>query len=325
MRICRHFSGVPAAARGAVVALGNFDGVHLGHRMVIGRANARAGELGAPRAVLSFEPHPVEVLRPDSAPLRLTPFRGKVRRLAECGVAWFFCLHFTRAFSERSPDWFVEEVLVRGLGVRAVVVGSDFRFGKGRAGNVETLAEGARRFGFEITVVDALGNAGEIYSSTRVRQYLQRGEPRLAAAILGHLWEVEARVRPGDRRGRDLGYPTANLHFDGAVQPAFGIYAVWAGVVAPGGTDWHPAVASCGVRPTFGGNAPVLEVHLFDTDPDLYGRYLRVAFVNWIRAEERFADVDALVRQMAEDCREARFMLAGAQPPRDVGRTAFNQ
>ena len=329
MRICRSYSGVPAEARGAVVALGNFDGVHLGHRMVVGRAVELAGGLGAPLAVLSFEPHPVQVLRPESAPNRLTPFRAKARRLRECGVAWFYCLHFTRAFSERSPDWFMAEVLAQGLGVRHVVVGHDYRFGKGRAGGIETLGDGGARLGFAVTAVDAIGNAGEVYSSTRVRQYLQRGEPRLAAAILGHLWEVEGRVRSGDARGRGLGYPTANLRLDDTVAPAYGIYAVWAGIVGDGDTDtdtdWHPAVASCGVRPTFAGADPVLEVHLFDFDGDLYGRYLRVAFVTWIRAEERFEDAGALVRQMAEDCREARFMLAGARPPRDVGRTAFNQ
>jgi len=325
MLICRHLDRVPAAARGAVVALGNFDGVHMGHRGVIGRAGDIARGLNAPLAVLSFEPHPVQVLRPDSAPTRLTPFRSKVRRLRECGVEWFFCARFTRAFAARRADDFVDDVLVRDLGARHVVVGYDYRFGRDRAGDFETLAQHGGRRGFAVTRVEAVGNAGEIYSSTRVRQYLQRGEPRLAAAILGHMWEVEARVMPGDRRGRDLGYPTANLHFGTQVQPAFGIYAVWAGVVDGRHTAWHPAVASCGVRPTFDGDQVKLEVHLFDFDGDLYGRYLRVAFVNWIRAEERFETVEDLVRQMDEDCYNARFMLGGSRPPRDMGRTAFNQ
>lgn len=325
MRVCRHYARIPPEGRGAVVALGNFDGVHLGHRGVIGRAANIAQDLGAAFGVVSFEPHPIKVLRPELAAHRLTPFRVKVRRLRECGADWFFCLPFTRAFSEKSPERFIDEVLVRGIAARHVVVGHDFRFGVRRGGDRETLAAGGARHGFGVTLVDAIGNAGEIYSSSRVRAYLQRGEPRLAAAILGHLWEVEARVLPGDRRGRELGYPTANLHFDEHVEPAVGIYAVWAGIVDGDETCWYPAVASCGFRPTFGGDQLKLEVHLFDFSGDLYGKYLRVAFVNWIRPEESFADVDDLVKQMGEDCYKARFMLAGSKPPRDMGRTAFNQ
>ena len=326
MRICRHVSRVPPEGRGAVVALGNFDGVHLGHRGVIGRAANIAQQHDVPLGVLSFEPHPIKVLRPDVTAHRLTPFRAKVRRFRECGVEWFFCLPFTRAFSQRSAEEFIETVLGDGgLAPRHVVTGHDFRFGAARSGNHETLHAGGKRHGFDVTMVEAIGNAGEIYSSTRVRDYLKRGEPRLAAAILGHMWEVEARVLHGDKRGRDLGYPTANLHFDEHVEPAFGIYAVWAGVVDGDHTEWHPAVASCGVRPTFGGSQLKLEIHLFDFDGDLYGRYLRVAFVNWIRPEERFDSVEDLIKQMDEDCYKARFMLTGSRPPRDMGRTAFNQ
>jgi riboflavin kinase/FMN adenylyltransferase len=325
MRICRHFDCVPEDARGAVVALGNFDGVHLGHRGVIGRAANIAETHNAPLGVVSFEPHPVKVLRPDGAPHRLTPFRAKVRRLRECGVERFYCLPFTREFAARSAESFVADVLGGGLGVRHVVFGHDFRFGKGRAGDHEMLRSLGEENGFGVTPVDPIGNAGEIYSSTRVRNYLKRGEPRLAAAILGHLWEVEARVLHGEKRGRDLGFPTANLHFDEHVEPAFGIYAVWAGIVDGEETIWHPAVASCGVRPTFGGSQLKLEVHFFDFDGDLYGKYLRVAFVNWIRPEEKFDNVDDLVKKMDEDCYNARFMLAGSKPPRSMGRTAFNQ
>lgn len=324
MRICRHYQRIPPAARGAAVALGNFDGVHLGHRGVIGRAANVARESGHPLGVIAFEPHPAKVLRADSAPLRLTPFRVKARRLRECGVEWFFCLRFNRRFAEMSAEAFIDEVLAAGLGISHVVVGHDYRFGRRRLGDHEVLAAGGARHGFGVTRVDPIGNAGEIYSSTRVRQYLQRGEPRLAAAILGHIWEVEAKVRHGDARGRGLGYPTANLTFDGQVQPALGIYAVWAGIVDGGETEWHPAVASCGVRPTFGGGQVLLEAHLFDYDGDLYGKTLRVAFVNWIRPEENFASVEDLVRRMDEDCYNARFMLAGSQPPPDIGRTAFN-
>lgn len=325
MRICRDYARPPGAARGAVVAAGNFDGVHLGHRGVIGRAADIARAEGAPLAVLAFEPHPADVLRPERAQGRLTPFRAKVRRLRECGAEFFFCPRFTRRFARKSAEEFVSEVLVDGLGVRHVVAGHDFRYGHRRAGDRDTLARAGAARGFGVTVVDAIGNAGEIYSSTRVRQYLKRGEPRLAAAILGHRWEVEGRVRPGDRRGRALGFPTANLRFGEYVEPAFGVYAVWAGAVDGARTEWRPAVASCGVRPTFGGGAALLEVHVLDFAGDLYGRYLRVAFASWLRPELRFADAGALVRRMREDAYNARFQLAGSRPPRDMGRTAFNQ
>lgn len=325
MRICRDYARPPSEARGAVVAMGNFDGVHLGHRGVIGRAADAARALSAPLGVLAFEPHPARVLRPGAAPGRLTPFRTKVRRLRECGADYFFCPRFTRRFARKPPGAFVDEVLREGLGVRHVVVGHDYRYGHRRAGDGATLAAAGAAHGFGVTAVPAIGNAGEIYSSTRVRQYLKRGEPRLAAAILGHPWEVEARVAHGDKRGRELGFPTANLRFGESAAPAFGIYAVWAGVVEDGRTRWRPAVASCGVRPTFGGGEPLLEVHVFDFAETLYGRYLRVAFVSWLRAERRFESAGALVRQMREDGYNARFQLAGSRPPRDMGRTAFNQ
>ena len=297
------------------MAVGNFDGVHLGHRGVIGRAAEVARAHGAPLAVLAFEPHPASVLRPDRAPERLTPFRARARRLRECGVDVFFCPRFTRRFAARSPDGFVADVLRAGLGARHVVAGHDYRYGHRRAGDAAALKAAGAAHGFGVTVVDAIGNAGEIYSSTRVRQYLKRGEPRLAAAILGHPWEVEARVRHGHARGRTLGFPTANLGFDGSIQPAFGIYAVWAGNRRrPAHRAGIPAVASCGVRPTFGGGDPLLEVHLFDFDGDLYGAYLRVAFASWLRPERRSDDADSLVRQMREDSYNARFQLAGSRP-----------
>jgi len=315
MRILRHYTGVPSELRGAVVALGNFDGVHLGHRAVIGRAQRLASGENAPVGVLTFEPHPVQVLRPDTAPNRLTPFRVKARRLAELGIDVLFAIHFDRAFSRQTAEEFVDKVLVAGLGIRHVVVGHDFRFGRERGGDAALLEALGRERGFETLVVEPVGNAGEVYSSSRVRSYLRRGEPRLAAAILGHPWEVEGRVLHGDGRGRDLGFPTANLSFDDYVVPAFGIYAVWIGIIAGERTGWHAGVASAGVRPTFGGGAPLLEAHLFDFEGDLYDAHLRVAFVAWIRAEQKFDDVDALKRQMAVDCENARDILAESGPP----------
>ena len=325
MQIIRRYRALPNSSRGAIVALGNFDGVHLGHRGVIGRAAELAHTERVPLGVLTFEPHPVMVLRPETSPRRLSPFRVKVRRLRECGVEILYMLPFSNAFSQKTPEDFVRKVLVDDLGACHVVVGHDYRFGKSRVGDCQFLARAGQEFGFGVTEVSPIGNAGELYSSTRVRSYLQRGEPRLAAAILGHMWEVEARVVQGDARGRELGYPTANMECGDHVIPAYGIYAVWCGVVSSQGTDWYAAVANAGIRPMFKTNIPTLEVHLFDYDGDLYGKYLRVAFFNWIRPEEKFESIDALTEQMDEDARVAQFMLAGSKPPTDIGRTAFNQ
>lgn len=325
MRIIRRYHALPTNLRGAVVALGNFDGVHLGHRGVIGRAAELGHSTSRPLGVLTFEPHPIMVLRPDASPRRLSPYRVKVRRLRECGVELLYMLPFSISFSQKSADDFVADVLVSGLGVNHVIVGHDYRFGRGRSGDCQFLVTAGQKFGFKVTEVSPIGNAGEIYSSTRARAYLQNGEPRLAAAILGHMWEVEARVVHGDARGRQLGYPTANMEFRDHVIPAFGIYAVWCGIVQENGTDWHPAVANVGVRPMFKANDPILEVHLFSYDGDLYGKYLRVAFFNWIRPEAKFKTTEALVKQMDEDSRVAKFMLTGSKPPIDVGHTPFNQ
>jgi len=325
MRIIRRYRALPDSCRGAVVALGNFDGVHLGHRGVISRAAELAHAEGAPLGVLTFEPHPVMVLRPEISPRRLSPFRVKVRRLRECGVEVLYMLPFSNSFSQKTAEDFVREVLVDDLGACHVVVGYDYRFGKSRVGDCQFLTRAGQEFSFGVTEVSPIGNAGGLYSSTRVRSYLQHGEPRLAAAILGHMWEVEARVIQGDARGRELGYPTANMEFRDHVIPAYGIYAVWCGVVSSQGTDWHAAVANVGIRPMFETNVPTLEVHLFDYDGDLYGKYLRVAFFSWIRPEEKFESIDALTEQMDEDACVAQVMLAGSEPPTDVGRTAFSQ
>ena len=319
MHIIRRYKALLESFRGAVVAIGNFDGVHLGHRGVIDSAAELARAKSAPLAVLTFEPHPITVLRPETSPRRLSPFRVKVRRLRQCGVEILYMLPFSSDFSEKTPENFVREVLVDGLGVDHVVVGHDYRFGKGRAGDSKFLVRAGEALGFGVTEVSAIGSADGLYSSTRVRSYLHRGEPRLAAAILGHLWEVEARVVRGDARGRELGYPTANIEFRDHVIPGYGIYAVWCGVSINGKIEWYAAVANVGIRPMFELTTPILEVHLIDHDSDLYGKYLRVAFVNWIRPEEKFASLDSLIKQMNEDVRIAQLMLAESEPPTDIG------
>jgi riboflavin kinase / FMN adenylyltransferase len=310
MRIHRGYWRLARDAWGAVVAIGNFDGVHRGHRALIETARRRADALGAPLGVVTFEPHPREVLTPDSAPPRLTPFRVKARLLADLGVEHLFVIAFDAALREKSPEAFVHDVLAGGLSIRHVVVGYDFRFGYRAAGDVERLAALGRDHGFETTRIEPVAWAGKICSSSRIRAAVEAGEVALARDLLGHPLMIEGRVVAGERRGRALGYPTANLRPPAkrALWPPAGIYAVRAR--APDRReDWRDAVASLGWRPTFGGRDLVLEVHLFDYEADLYGQWLCCAFVERLRDEERFETVEALRLQMARDCVRARTVL----------------
>jgi riboflavin kinase/FMN adenylyltransferase len=327
MRIFRHFDDVPGALKGAVTAVGNFDGVHLGHRALIGEAARAAREAGRPLAVLSFEPHPREyfhALRHEGETLenfRLTPMRMKARLLAGLGVDAFFAVPFDAAMAARDPDVFVRDVLVEGLGVSALVVGEDFVFGKGRGGNLETLRRAGAACGFSVTAFDTvLAAGGQKISSTRIREALKQGLPLEAAKLLGRHWAVEARVEHGDGRGRTMGFPTANMHLGHCLAPAFGIYAVRATIFdndqVPGGEtgERRDGVASFGVRPMYAVRTPLMETHLFDFDGDLYGRHLSVELVDYIRPELRFSGLPALIAQIADDCQAARALLA--QHPR---------
>jgi riboflavin kinase / FMN adenylyltransferase len=309
MRIFRHDT-VAAAERGAVVAIGNFDGVHLGHQAVIGEAGriARAG--GLPHAVLTFEPHPRRVFRPDDPPFRLTPFRAKSRHIEALGVDLLFTLHFDLAFAANSAEDFIESVLVRNLGARHAVVGYDFVFGHQRRGTPALLQARGADLQFGVTVVGPIAAAGgAVYSSTRIRELLAAGKPREAAALLGRFWEIEGRVERGDARGRTIGFPTANLMLDDYLRPAAGVYAVRAGMEEGGRTLWHDGVANLGLRPTFGGSDLRLEAHLFDFDRDLYGRHLRIALIEHLRPERKFPGIDALKAQIAEDAAQGRAVL----------------
>lgn len=311
LRIFRHTTDLPADARGSVVALGNFDGVHRGHRQVIGRAAEAAGAAGVPVAVLTFEPHPRRLFRPADPPFRLTPFRIKARHIEELGVDLLFVIHFDAEFSRRTAEAFVREVLVRDLGARHVVVGHDFVFGRGRGGDVGLLRRMAGEGGFEVSEVSpAADEGGGIFSSTRVRTLLAAGKPREAARLLGRPWEIEGRVEHGFQRGRTIGFPTANLDLDDYQRPAFGVYAVRAGIDQGTGTVWHGGVANLGRRPTVGGTAELLEVHLFDYSGDLYGRHLRVQLLDFLREERKFDGLDALRRQIGEDAAAARRLLS---------------
>lgn len=310
MRVFRHYTDLPDDARGSVVALGNFDGVHLGHRAVIAEAAAIARRHGAPLAVLTFEPHPRTVFRPDDPPFRLSPFRIKCRHIQALGVDLLFTIHFDAAFSRKSAETFVEEVLADGLGIRHVVIGYDFVFGHRRRGNADLLRAMAPSYGFGVTQVTSAGDeTGDVYSSTRARAFLVEGDPAGAAEILGRPWEIEGRVEHGDQRGRTIGFPTANVELGEYLRPAFGVYAVRAGIDRGGETVWSDGVANIGRRPTVGGTVERLEVHLFDFDGDLYGQHLRVRLIDFIRPERRFDGLDALKTQIVLDAAAARRVL----------------
>ena len=312
VRIFRHFDDVPAACRGAVAAIGNFDGVHRGHRALIAEAKAQADARGAPLAVLSFEPHPQEYFRPSPESFRLTPLRTKARLLADLGVDALFALTFDGDMARRSPDDFVQNVLVAGLGISGVVVGDDFEFGQKRAGNLTTLSDMGKTEGFTVTAFDTVTASGdEKISSTLIRQLLKQAKPEEAARLLGHAWAVEARVEHGDARGRKMGFPTANMHLGHCLAPAFGVYAVRVAILdGDRVVARHDGVANFGIRPMYQVQVPLLETHLFDFDGDLYGKYLSVELIRYIRPEAKFPSLDALIAQIAADAAKAREIVA---------------
>jgi len=318
IRVIRHPGPGSNHPRGSVLAMGNFDGLHRGHAVLIGQVRDLAQKQSRPVALLTFEPHPRSVFLPASEPFRLTPFRVKERELARLGVELLFVQHFDLGFAAKSAEAFVAEVIVEAIGASHVVVGWDCTFGNRRRGTPELLrAEGAK-LGFGVTVLEPVhGEDTTVYSSTQIRQLLKAGKPGQAARLLGRFWEIDGRVASGDRRGRTIGFPTANLGLGDYLQPAFGVYAVRVcgdGAHDPLAGRTVDGVANLGLRPTVDGLVPRLEAHLFDTDADLYGRHLRVALIDFIRPERKFAGLDALKAQIAEDAAQARDVLAAAPP-----------
>ena len=308
MIVVRHFEHVPAAAKGAVVAIGNFDGVHLGHRALIAEGQKLAASLNAPFGILAFEPHPQEFFRKGGEKFRLTPFRPKAEMLCGLGVDVLFAVPFNARLAAMPAAQFIGDVLVKGLGVRHVITGGDFQFGKGRGGDAALLKADGARLGFEASVFDVvMADAAHKISSTDIRAALKEGRPRDAARLLGHLWAVSGHVRGGDRRGRTIGFPTANISLKGYLEPALGVYAV---KVKALGRDFG-GVANFGRRPTFDKQDTLLEVFLFDFDGDLYGRQLDVSFVDFIRSERKFSGLDELKAQIAADSETARRILSG--------------
>jgi len=296
------------ALKGAVVALGNFDGVHLGHRQVIATAQARAATLGALAAVLTFEPHPRIFFKPDEPLFRLTDETNKLRLLAATGLSGAVVMTFDAGLASLSAQDFVDRILIDRLAIAGAVVGSNFHFGRQRTGSPDFLiAEGKRR-GFAVDIVPVFTHGGRPVSSGPIREALAGGNVGEAADLLGYPWFVAGRVIEGDKRGRELGFPTANLRLDPDCRLRYGIYAVRVGI----GDQRYGGVASFGRRPMFATPTPLLEVFLFDFSGDLYGRSIDVAFISWIREEMQFAGVAALIAQMDKDSAQARAMLAAA-------------
>ena len=323
MRVYRHYRDVPDAFKGAVVALGNFDGVHRGHQALIGEAGRIAREKNALLGVLAFEPHPQEFFRPSPESFRLTPFRTKSRLIAAQGTDVMYAIHFDAEMASKSAQEFVREVLVAGLGVRHVVVGADFQFGQRRSGNVTTLTTMGAEAGFGVTIFEPVEVAGQgKISSTRIRDALKQGRPEEAGALLGHWWTIESRVEHGDKRGRLFGFPTANMRLIDCLKPAFGIYAVRAAIMEDENpVARHDGVANFGIRPMFEADVPLLETFLFDFSGDLYGKHLAVELIGFLRPEAKLDSIEALKAQMAKDSDAARRALAEApeSPPSHNG------
>lgn len=308
MRMTHGWFGEPhPQQRPQAVTIGNFDGVHLGHQAMLARLTARAASVGALPTVLTFEPHPREIFTPDSAPTRLTSLREKLEILRGLGVAHVHVCRFSKPFAALSAEDFVRRILVEGLQARYVLVGDDFRFGAKRAGDFALLKQLGERHGFEAEALHTVEAAGQRASSTAVREALAAGDMATAAQMLGRPYSISGRVVGGDKLGRKIGYPTANIQLKHNRPPLTGIFAVRVqGLDQP---DW-PGVASLGTRPTVHANGrPTLEVHLFNFDQSIYRRHLRVEFLHKLRDEAKFPSLEALIAQIDEDARQAREML----------------
>ena len=310
MRIYRHETDLTPDARGAVLTLGNFDGVHLGHQAVIAEARNLARATNRPLGVLTFEPHTKAFFRPDQPPFRLTPLRVKLHALEALGVDYVVTLAFDETLASVSAEAFAADVLSRGLGISHAVAGGNFRYGHKHAGTMETLSVAGLEHGFGVTRVAPVSAAdGTIYSATAIRKFIADGDLRRAAGLLGRPFEIDGRVVTGDKRGRELGFPTANLEITDYMRPAYGIYAIRAQVDRPGSSGWIDGVANLGIRPMWRTKEPMLEAHLFDFNEDIYGQVLRVRLIERLRPEAKFESIEELVEQVGRDKIAAREAL----------------
>ncbi len=307
MHVLHGFDHVPANARGAVLAIGNFDGVHKGHQALIAAARAEAAKhVAALAGVMIFEPHPRSLFQPDKPHFQLTPLDQKLDLLSRYGLDLTVVLGFDRDLASLTAETYIERVLVAGLGIRHAMIGYDFHFGKGRTGTPQTLADAGREMGFGVTILDPIKSGREVASSSAIRDALTQGQPEAAARLLGHWWRVMGTVTGGAKRGTGMGFPTANMAMPAGTTLGHGIYAVRVYV----GDDVHAGAAYLGTRPTFDHGKPVLETFLLDFNGDLYGRKIAVEFVSQIRGDQKFDGMPALVAQMDKDVAEVRKRLA---------------
>jgi len=309
MQVIRTFEGenLDIFSGGSIVTIGNFDGLHLGHRMLLDHVLEQARESGLPAVVMCFEPMPQEFFAPQGPPARLMRFSEKCRALEEYGVDIFCCLDFDAELRSGSPEWFVQEILVKTLKVQHLIVGDQFRFGKDRAGNVDVLKSAGDEHKFQVSGIASLESDGRTVSSTLIRRALSSGNLDRAAELLGKNYSMSGEVIHGNHLGRRLGFPTANIDPDRIHVALMGIFAVR---VTGLGEDVLEGVASVGTRPTVGGTKMILEVYIFDFDEDIYGQELQVEFVEKIRDELNFPDIDALIENINNDVAIARKILA---------------
>ena len=303
MRFLDHREKLPESLRGAVIALGNFDGFHLGHQAVAGEAIRWARDEGRPSIIATFDPHPVRHFKPDVPPFRLTTLEQRQELYLAAGATAMLVFHFDGTLAGTSADHFVDRILIERLGAHGVVTGDDFRFGKGAAGDVERL----RNSPLQVRTVDPVIDGGKPISSSRVREALREGDPQEAARLLTRPFAIRGVVQHGDKRGREIGYPTANLPVEQYLRPKYGIYAVTGRILSTG--QELKGAANIGVRPQFDPPKELLEPYFFDFSGDLYGQEIEVAFHHFLRGEAKFDTLDGLIKQMEKDCDEARRLL----------------
>ncbi|MHA6332486.1 bifunctional riboflavin kinase/FAD synthetase [Qipengyuania sp. CAU 1752] len=306
MRWLDHRNPVPEPLRGAVIALGNFDGFHRGHQAVAGEAIEWAHSEGRPSIIATFDPHPVRFFRPDTPPFRLTTLEQRQELYLAAGATAMLVFHFDGDLAGTSAEDFITDILIERFGAHGVVTGEDFTFGKGAAGNVALLEGFGAEQGLACQTVAPVGD-GDVISSSRIRTALREGDPQLAARLLTRPFAIRGVVEHGDKRGREIGYPTANIHIESYLRPRYGIYAVTGRILTTG--EELKGAANIGIRPQFEPPKELLEPYFFDFSGDLYGQEIEVAFHHFLRGEAKFDGLDALVEQMEKDCEEARRLL----------------
>ncbi len=308
-----NIADLPSDMRGGVIAIGNFDGVHKGHQMVLKTARAAADKMGVRLGAMVFDPHPVRVFNPDAPPFQLTKIRKRAELLAEHGADFTLALPFNPAMAQLTASAFIDQILMTGLGVRHVVVGADFHFGAQRSGSPESLRAHGTQSGFSTEIVAAAisPDTQHAFSSSDIRKALAQGDVEQAQKWLGHHWSLDGVVMTGDQRGRTINFPTANIALDDYLRPAFGVYAITAVICdGPLAGQRYAGVANIGLRPTVGTEAPRLEAHLFNFEHDIYGCYVEVSLHHFIRPERKFENFEALRAQIARDAQTARDLLS---------------